>query len=74
MLHKAALCGALACLLIALAWACSQRPALADTSASFDRSATADGIQQKLAGSISLSEFNAEQMGYQVFNAMRDPR
>lgn len=54
--------------------AATQTIALADMSASFDRSANVNGLQQKLSSSVSLSSFQANIIGYNIYQRMGDPR
>lgn len=46
--------------------------ALADMSASFDRSANVNGLQEKLSSSVSLGNFQSNVIGYNIYNRMAD--
>lgn len=48
--------------------------ALADMSASFDRSANVNGLQEKLSSSVSLNSFHSNVIGYNIYNRMHNTR
>lgn len=73
MLRRAAAFGALAAVLGGLALL-SSRQAHADMSASYDRSNTVNGVNQKLSSSISLSAFDPPAVAWRVYHRMRNPR
>jgi hypothetical protein len=48
--------------------------ALADMSASFDRSANVNGLQQKLSSSVSINSFQPNVIGFNIYTQQSNPQ
>lgn len=72
MLHQAATLAVLAALLAGLS-ALSSRQARADMSASYDRSSTVNGVNQKLSSSFNLAGFEPPAVAWQIYRRMHNP-
>lgn len=73
MLRRAAAFAALAAAFLVLALL-ALRPAHADMSASYDRSNTVNGVDQKFSSSFSLSAFEPPAVAWQIYKRMHNPR